>query len=280
MIKNEERQINIGLIDKNHGNPNRMKPKAFDLLIDNIQKHGFLENVVVRPMEDGRYRMVSGHHRLEAAQYLGMKEVPATVIMNPDFDQEEEDMLLVRMNMIKGELDPNLFFSLYQKYENKYGDAVLRDSFGFADEAEWKRLVNQLAKQLPDEDTQKKFKQAAKELKSIDDLSALLNKMFSLYGDSTPYGYMVFDYGGNKQMWIQSSSKTMKAAEALGNVCKEASIYMDDLIAQIFAHMMSPNGAETLKNLVEKTDKADLPEHLIGVPTKEKVAQTNEFDNV
>ena len=70
----------------------------------------------------------------------------------------------------------------------------MQDAFGFAEEAEFKRLIAQTAKMLPDKELQEKFKEAAQEIKTVDGLSKLLNEMFTKYGDTLPHGYMIFDY--------------------------------------------------------------------------------------
>lgn len=287
---------------KNLSNPNKMTQRAFDLLVDNIQKTGLTDPILVWPenyevaktvletpgvalvdpetKEPLKFRVVGGHHRLDAAVYLGFEEVPCTVILDPDFDEEQETFQIVRMNVVRGKMDPTAFFEMYQKVADKYGDAILQDSFGFADEAEWQRLVNQAAKVLPDKETQKKFKEAAKDIKTVDNLAALLNKMFTLYGDTLPHGYMVFDQGGRKNLWLQASAKTMKAAEQLGMLCIEKETTMDDIVGLVLEHLMSKGGTETLQALFEKAPKSDIPENLIGVPTKDKIAGAQEFSDV
>ena len=132
------------------------------------------------------FRIVGGHHRYDAAAYIGFDEVPVTVIMDPEFDDEQERFQLVRMNAIRGKLDPQAFFALYSKLSDKYSDAIMQDAFGFAEEAEFKRLIAQTAKMLPDKELQEKFKEAAQEIKTVDGLSKLLNEMFTKYGDTLP----------------------------------------------------------------------------------------------
>lgn len=294
--------IPVDQLVKNEANPNKMNQRSFDLLVDNIQKTGLTDPILVCPVDydaafevlktegaplvhpdDGsplKFRVVGGHHRLDAAVYLQFDMVPCTIILDPEFDEEQENFQIVRMNVVRGKLDPAAFFQMYQKVADKYGDAILQDSFGFADEAEWQRLVNSAAKQLPDADTQKKFKEAAKDVKTVDGLAALLNKMFTMYGDTLPYGYMVFDQGGQKSLWLRSSSKTMKAISSLGGLCIEKETTMDDIVGAVFEHLMSKGGTALLEDLFEKAPKVDLPSNLVGVPTKDKVEGVTEFNGL
>jgi len=45
--------------------------------IDSIMQVGVLNPVIVRPMEDGGYQMVSGHRRLRACELAGIETIPA-----------------------------------------------------------------------------------------------------------------------------------------------------------------------------------------------------------
>lgn len=45
--------------------------------IDSIMQIGVLNPVIVRPMEDGGYQMVSGHRRLRACELAGIATIPA-----------------------------------------------------------------------------------------------------------------------------------------------------------------------------------------------------------
>lgn len=286
---------------KNSGNPNKMKQRAFDLLVDNIQKLGITDPIMVVPEkveiarevfttegaplvdENGeplKFRIVGGHHRYDAAVYLGFENVPCTIILDDEFDSEQEMFQIVRMNVVRGELDPVAFFDMYKKVADKYGDAILQDSFGFADEAEWNRLVAQVSKQLPDAETQKKFKEAAKQIRTVDGLAALLNKMFTMYGDTLPYSYMIFDQGGQKNLWLRTSKKTMKGLESLGSLCIENQTTMDDIVSLAFEHLLSKDGKETLEALLQKAPKIDLPGNLIGIPTKDKIEGAEQFNTM
>jgi len=292
--------VPLGLLVKNEDNPNKMSAREFDLLIDNLEKTGLTDAILVKPLDfklaltgaaetkgdaakmvaylvehDLKLRIVGGHHRYDGAAYLGFDTVPVTIIMDPKFDEQQEKFQLVRMNAIRGKLDPQAFFKLYSQLSEEYSDEILQDAFGFAEEAEFKRLVAQTAKMLPDKALQEKFKESAKEIKTIDGLSKLLNEMFTKYGNTLPFGYMVFDHGGQRSMWLRIEGKTMTALELLGTMCIDQNRTVDDIMGGIVQAIAKGEFAEKVAAIVEKTPKAVLPKALSVAPTKdnlEKVA--------
>lgn len=285
----------VGLLEKNKSNPNKMSAREFDLLVDNLEKTGFTDPILCRPNDydsvkalvDGMsdaasliaelqasgltFRIVGGHHRFDAAVYVGFETVPCTVIMDPEFDDEQEKFQLVRMNTIRGKLDPKAFFDLYNQLSDHYTEEILQDAFGFADEAEFRKLVDQTAKALPDPKLQKKFKEAAQEVKTIDGISKLLNEMFTRYGDTVPYGYMVVDYGGQRSVWVRVDKKTMDALDIVGEMCIENQRTMDDIVGGIVQLIAKGELKETVDQLIKKTPPVDLPENMSVLPTKDNV---------
>lgn len=49
-----------------------------------VEKDGFLEDIIVTPDEDGKWRIISGHRRVMAARKLGKATVPCKVRNYPD----------------------------------------------------------------------------------------------------------------------------------------------------------------------------------------------------
>ena len=261
----------IGQLEKSARNPNKMKPREFDLLVDNINQTGLTDPVLVRQIGTDRYRIVGGHHRFDAATFLGFETVPCTVIDDPEFDDDAENFQLVRMNMIRGRMDPQAFFDLYQSVSSKYSDIVLQDAFGFADESEFRRMVEQTAATIADPVMKEKFKEAAKEVKTIDGLSRLLNELFTKYGDTVPYSFMVFDYGGQRSVWLQVSEKTIKALDVIGEVCREQARTMDDIVGSILQSIAKGELSDAVSHAIETTPAVVLPASLATMPTKQNL---------
>jgi hypothetical protein len=285
------------LLEDNPANPNVMSDREFDLLVDNISKAGFTENIVASPSSlddllyfkeifgqtkkkdfdslwsqieaDGkRLRIVSGHHRNRAAVYLGYEKVPVTILFGDEFDPDQGDIQLVRHNVIHGHLSPAKFMSLYSKYAEKYGEDLMADVFGFADEDAMRTLIAETEKTLPDE-MKKKFKEAAAEIKTVDDLAKLLNRLFSTYGDTLPYGFMFFDYGGKDSVWLRVSKKTLNALHVIGDRCTHEERTIDSVVGEVLQLIATGGAEELLSSAVSGTKKTTIPPGFKGMPTED-----------
>lgn len=58
--------------------------EQFRATLASVEKDGFLEDIVVTPAGEGRWRIVSGHRRVAAARKLGKAAVPCKVRDYPD----------------------------------------------------------------------------------------------------------------------------------------------------------------------------------------------------
>ena len=73
-------------------------------LIESIAESGIIAPPVVRPMENGKYEIVSGHRRKAACEYLGMKVVPCVV---KELDNNEALIFLVDSNLQRENILPS-----------------------------------------------------------------------------------------------------------------------------------------------------------------------------
>jgi ParB/RepB/Spo0J family partition protein len=263
----ERKSIKTSLLVPNSVNPNEMTDAEFNLLCDNIEKMGLTDPILVRPLEDGRYRIVGGHHRWEVAKLVGMPEVPCTIITDPNFDEDQEAFQVVRMNTIRGHISPQKFIAMYQSLAPRYADEIMAESFGFASEEEFRKLIHSVKKQLP-KDLQKKFDEGASELKTIDDLSKLLNQLFTTYGSTLPFGYMLLDFGGKDSIWLRMDPKTRKAVQNLCETCVTHKRTVDDIIGGLLRMAADGYLSEQLVQLIAKTDEVLIPEG-VKVPSLE-----------
>ena len=57
-----------------------MDPEDIQLLAESLKKVGMLNPITVKPIGDGKYQVIAGHRRLEAAKLLGWQTVPCIVV--------------------------------------------------------------------------------------------------------------------------------------------------------------------------------------------------------
>ena len=70
--------------------------EEMDALKESIEKHGLLVPVLVRKKENGRYEMISGHHRKRACELAGMESILALV---RELDDDEAIIFMVDSNL-------------------------------------------------------------------------------------------------------------------------------------------------------------------------------------
>lgn len=264
------KDIPVSLLDVNELNPNRMSDAEFNMLCDNFEKTGFTDALLVRALPNGRYRVVGGHHRLEAAKLYDFEEVPCTVITDPNFDDDAEAFQVVRMNVIRGKMTPDKFLKLYSTLSMRYTDEIMQEAFGFVEEEEFRKLIKSMSKALPQEH-QAEYIEAASELKTIEGLSKLLNTMFTKYGDTLPYGYMVLDYGGKDSVWLRMGQNTKKAVQTIGTMCINENRTIDAIVGGVLQLIADGKLSNEVLQLIAESPVVKIPENFKGLPTADKV---------
>ena len=126
-------------------------------IADNFREHGQLQPILVRPGEvTGRYRLVDGGHRLEAARLAGLPRIRAIVL--EDRDDEAAELLEIDANLVRADLSPldravflgrraAIYASEHPETERGKAGAAARwhanDTLSFASDAEEKLGIGQ-----------------------------------------------------------------------------------------------------------------------------------------
>ena len=67
-------------------------------MMDSIKVNGIIQDLIVRPLKNGKYQILSGHNRKRCAEKLGFKELPCKV---KDVGDDEAKLMLVDTNLIQ-----------------------------------------------------------------------------------------------------------------------------------------------------------------------------------
>ena len=78
--------------------------EEMDQLVESIMAQGVLTPLVVRPLENGEYEVISGHRRLHACKRAGIERVPALIAV---MDRDAAAIALVDSNLHREHILPS-----------------------------------------------------------------------------------------------------------------------------------------------------------------------------
>lgn len=106
-VANEEvaTEIELEQIQSFHNHPFKvLDDEKMQDLVNSICENGILTPVLVRPIDNNKYEMISGHRRMHAAALLQMNVIPAII---RDMSDEEAIVKMVDSNIQREELLPS-----------------------------------------------------------------------------------------------------------------------------------------------------------------------------
>lgn len=99
------RDIPISEIDDFPDHPFKVRDDEDMLsLVESVKERGVITPATVRPKEDGRYELVSGHRRKRACELAGMDTLRCEVV---ELTKEEATILMVESNFQRSEILPS-----------------------------------------------------------------------------------------------------------------------------------------------------------------------------
>ena len=98
-------EIPISLIHDFPDHPYKVKDDENMLeLVESIKTRGLIQPVLVRPLDDGTYEMVSGHRRKRAFELANIEKIPARV---QELTKDEAILSMVDSNLQRDEILPS-----------------------------------------------------------------------------------------------------------------------------------------------------------------------------
>ncbi len=104
----EQGGVSMVAVDKVLPNPRQprgsLDPAELEDLTASVREHGVLQPLIVTPSEaDGKYVLIAGERRLQAARLAGLTSVP--VIIRPASDQQRLELAIIE-NVQRADLSP------------------------------------------------------------------------------------------------------------------------------------------------------------------------------
>ena len=144
-------EIPLELIDEfpDHPFKVRMDDDMRDL-ISSIKEQGLITPIILRPKDDGRYEVVSGHRRKKACELAGHQEIKAEV---RDLTRDEAIIMMVDANLQRTEILPSEKAKAYKMRLDAMNRQGLRSDLTFGPLGQKLQNINsreELAKYVPD----------------------------------------------------------------------------------------------------------------------------------
>ena len=99
------RDIPIELIDSFPDHPFKVRDdEDMTQLVESIKERGVITPATVRPKDDGRYELVSGHRRKRACELAGMDTLRCEVV---ELTRDEATILMVESNFQRSQILPS-----------------------------------------------------------------------------------------------------------------------------------------------------------------------------
>lgn len=97
--------IPIELIDEFPDHPFKVRmDEDMDQLVESVKERGLITPITLRPKEDGRYEIVSGHRRKKACEIAGLSTVKADV---REMTRDEAIIMMVESNLQRSTILPS-----------------------------------------------------------------------------------------------------------------------------------------------------------------------------
>ncbi len=98
-------EIPISVINDFPNHPYKVKDDdGMNELVESIKTRGLIQPILVRPIEDGKYEMVSGHRRKRAFEVAGIEKISARVQV---LTRDEAILAMVDSNLQREEILPS-----------------------------------------------------------------------------------------------------------------------------------------------------------------------------
>ena len=98
-------EIPLSLLDPFPDHPFQVRmDEDMEQLVDSVIKRGIITPIVVRPKEDGRYEIVSGHRRVKACELAGIGTIKAEI---KELTKDEAIIMMVESNLQRTKILPS-----------------------------------------------------------------------------------------------------------------------------------------------------------------------------
>jgi hypothetical protein len=237
----EQVLIPMDKIRPNQWNPNEMPSDLFDELVRNFEEFGFVQPIIVRPLSKEEadlsgfdYEIVDGEHRYDGLRLMDVDEAPCIIRV---LDSDAAKFQTVKMNRLRGKFNQKRFDSLVRDLMTRFTFDEVAEKMAFTDPSELEALIGRTRDALPTDEMKEEFDKAKEEIRTVDDLAMILNRLFTQFGDTLPYNFMVLDFGGKDHIWVRMQARDYRNILSQVRECMAHGVTFDSVLTRLIVEL-------------------------------------------
>jgi ParB/RepB/Spo0J family partition protein len=242
-------------IRPNEYNPNEFNDDIFNELVKSIEEFGVIQPLVVGPLpeeDEFDYEVIDGEHRWTALDVLEVAELPCIIA---DIDQDRRKFLTVRTYKIRGKFNHEKFRDLVSDLMERHSFEEVAEQMAFTDPDELSEMIAAARDSLDDPGMKKDFDKAKGEIKTVDDLTQLLNRLFTRFGDTLPANFMMLDFGGKKHLWVRMKKEEWQKVQDAARDVMALGYTFDSYLSNLLANVPTEKWVEKHKGTLEEVSE-------------------------
>ena len=244
-------------------NPNIVSADIFNSIVENIEDFGFVQPIVVAPLpkkDKHDFQIIDGEHRFDALCLLEVPEIPC-VVKKVSLDQQK--FQTVKMNRLRGKMDMKKFTALVENLMEKYSFEEVAEHLAFTDPTELEQMIESTRESLPTDELKEEFDRAKNDIKTVDDLSIVLNRLFTSFGSTLPANFMILDFGGKDHIWIRMKARDYKKILGKAREVLSHGYTFDSFLSHVLSVIQVEKAINKYKTFLEEAKPDDGGETLL-----------------
>lgn len=262
--------IPLDKIRPNPWNPNYMTPDIFNELVDNMSgEAGFAQPIMVMPIPeeertgDGyEYMIVDGEHRFDSMKLFDVDSVPCYI---RSMTTDQAKFQTVKMNRLKGKFNQKKFNNLVVDLMDRYSLEEVAEKMAFTDPTELEGMIDQARDTLPTEEMKEEFDRAKSEIRTVDDLSGVLNRLFTQFGDTLPANFMIMDFGGKEHIWVRLKPAEYRSIVHQAREAMAAGVTFDSVLARLITEIDITRFIRAKRDFLEEISEENISRGVVQI---------------
>lgn len=219
----EIRKVTIDELDHIPGNTNEMTEGEFNSLCEGIAESGIVPPPIIAP-RNNRYVIIDGNHRKKAAELLGYTELDCVVLVDLD-DEDLQDILSARLNIIRGTPNKRAFTALWMRVRERMPEAEAMKALGITSERRLHQLIIPPKRKIAaatviDEEVKRMMARA----RIVEDIGDIIRAAIGDSVGTEEFNYLAFQVRRSKLLLVRCEMDELEFFQRFVETCREKNV--------------------------------------------------------